>query len=375
MNEFNSLDTLVSTALTRNWCVNPACTTCGSFEFCNAIKTFPRDKIIEDLRKLNNEFFIMNNDVFRLIIREFSQLPLGGDLLVALDGTPAGEQLQKNIDYANNAFERWQRNEKLRATFESKEAVEARKIERKKLREIATAPHRERKDLNKEKITKIISIFHSTAPKDLLKIAKNLNTQIPMRTIGGLIYKILLDHYKKSPVPLQDQKIINELSDIYSGHWKKLAQNSFNIPRLKMSKKYPLPHFLFDVIPQAKYTRWLSAKAKAHVKRDQQLQPDITEIEYKKRIHEAVILSEGKDAYTGEPLDWSLLSTWDNDKAKEQGSRYKSQFALLPSVDHVSDRRGPTEFTICAWRTNAAKNDLSIEDFIQLCEKVIKHMR
>ena len=142
-----------------------------------------------------------------------------------------------------------------------------------------------------------------------------------------------------------------------------------------MPKKYSLPDFLIDVVPQAKYTRWLNAKAAAHVKRDRKHRPDITANEYRIQIHEAVILSEGKDAYTGEPLDWSLLSTWDNDKAKEHGSRYKSQFALLPSVDHVSERRGPTDFTICAWRTNDAKNDLSIEDFIQLCEKVIKHMR
>jgi hypothetical protein len=142
-----------------------------------------------------------------------------------------------------------------------------------------------------------------------------------------------------------------------------------------MPTRYPLPHFLIDVIPQAKYARWLSSKAAAHVKRDIKHRPDITKIEYKKRIHEAVIRSGGNDAYTGETLDWSLLSTWDNKKAKEHGSRYKSQFALLPSVDHVSERRGPTEFTICAWRTNAAKNDLSIEDFIHLCEKVIKHMR
>ena len=142
-----------------------------------------------------------------------------------------------------------------------------------------------------------------------------------------------------------------------------------------MPTRYPLPHFLIGVIPQTKYAHWLSAKATAHVKRDKKLRPDITKIEYKKRIHEAVIRSEGKDAYTGETLDWSLLSTWNNEKAKEHGSRYKSQFALLPSVDHVSERRGPTDFTICAWRTNAAKNDLSVEDFVQLCEKVIKHMR
>lgn len=224
MNEFNSLDTLVSTARTRNWCVNPTCTTCGSLDFCNELRKVPKDKIIEELRKLTSEFFILNNDVFRLIIRESSHLPLGGDLLVALEGTPAGEQLQKNIDYANNAFERWQRNQKIREIFESKEAVEARKIERKKSRAIATAPHRERKELNSKEIKKIISIFQLAETKDLLKIATNLNTQISMRTVGGLIYKYLLDHYKKTPISFDDQKIINELSDTHTGHWRKLAK-------------------------------------------------------------------------------------------------------------------------------------------------------
>ncbi len=141
-----------------------------------------------------------------------------------------------------------------------------------------------------------------------------------------------------------------------------------------MSKKYPLPKFLIGIVSQERYSHWLDAKAGAHVKRDKKHRPDITRAMYKKLIHEAVILSNGKDAYTGEALDWSLLSSWDNDKAKEHGSRYKSELALLPSVDHVSDRRGSADFTICSWRTNDAKNDLSIEDFIKLCEKVIKQM-
>ena len=142
-----------------------------------------------------------------------------------------------------------------------------------------------------------------------------------------------------------------------------------------MSKKYPLPPFLSGVVTQEKYTRWLSAKATAHVKRDKRHRPEITTEMYKILIHQAVISSDGTDAYTGEALEWSLLSTWNNDKAKEHGSRYKSEFALLPSVDHVSDRRGPTDFTICSWRTNDAKNDLSVEEFVQLCERVVKHLR
>lgn len=165
----------------------------------------------------------MNNDIFRLIIREYSLLPLGGDLLVALDGTPAGEQLQKNIDYANNEYDRRQSYEKFRAIYDSKEAVKARKIERKKLKEIKTAPHRARKDFNKEEITKLISIFKLTTANNVLQEAINPNINISMRVIGGLIYEILLNHYKKTKIPLRDKKIIDELSEKHLGYWKKLA--------------------------------------------------------------------------------------------------------------------------------------------------------
>ena len=44
---------------------------------------------------------------------------------------------------------------------------------------------------------------------------------------------------------------------------------------------------------------------------------------------------------------------------------------MLPSVDHVGDGKGAANFKICAWRTNDAKNDLSYEEFLELCRKVI----
>jgi len=51
---------------------------------------------------------------------------------------------------------------------------------------------------------------------------------------------------------------------------------------------------------------------------------------------------------------------------------HKARFALLPTVDHV--RAGDTEaaFRICAWRTNDAKGDLSPDDFIKLCIRVLE---
>jgi hypothetical protein len=45
----------------------------------------------------------------------------------------------------------------------------------------------------------------------------------------------------------------------------------------------------------------------------------------------------------------------------------------LPTVDHVNDGLGPADFRICAWRTNDAKNDQSLDEFVALCRRVIDY--
>lgn len=97
----------------------------------------------------------------------------------------------------------------------------------------------------------------------------------------------------------------------------------------------------------------------------------ITNARYKEQIHAAVRQSEGLDWYTGEPLTWEKISTYDNDASKADRSLYKAGFALLPTVDHVLRLDGAYDFVICGWRTNAAKHDLSLQEFLQLCRLVI----
>ncbi|HAS4580096.1 TPA: hypothetical protein I6876_003388 [Vibrio cholerae] len=127
-----------------------------------------------------------------------------------------------------------------------------------------------------------------------------------------------------------------------------------------------------DLIDQSVYERWLHRKALAHVKRDRARgNATATNEEYKIAIHQAVCESDGKDAYTNEELDWSLLSKYDNEQSKKHGRHYKKQFALLPSVDHVGDGTGSADFKICSWRTNDAKNDMSYSEFVELCRKVV----
>jgi hypothetical protein len=90
-------------------------------------------------------------------------------------------------------------------------------------------------------------------------------------------------------------------------------------------------------------------------------------------IHEAVKSSGGNDAYTGEPLAWELISTFDNEAARQGGRDYKRTLSMLPTVDHVGDGTGPADFVICSWRTNDCKSDLSHDDLVKFCRAVLSH--
>ena len=135
-----------------------------------------------------------------------------------------------------------------------------------------------------------------------------------------------------------------------------------------------MPSFLAESVSEEAYERWLSRKAAAHVKRDRgRLQTGVGQSLYKEAIHAAVVLSEGRDVYTGEQLNWKLISTYKNEESKAGRHGYKAGFALLPTVDHVSAGATEASFRICSWRTNDAKHDLSISSFLELCEKVLVH--
>ena len=136
---------------------------------------------------------------------------------------------------------------------------------------------------------------------------------------------------------------------------------------------YKLPDFLAGRVTREKYVRWLHRKAAAHVKRDRvRLGAKIALSSYKQAIHDAVTMSYGSDWYTGEALDWEKISTYNNEDLKMNRSIYKAGLGLLPTVDHVLTEKGDYNFVICSWRTNDAKNDLSLKEFLALCGRVLK---
>lgn len=141
------------------------------------------------------------------------------------------------------------------------------------------------------------------------------------------------------------------------------------------TRKYQAPDFISStLVTQKTYEKWLHGRAVAHAKRDKKRGNKTASTEpYKLAIHNAVLQSGGRDHYTGEELEWSLLLQYCNLESKAQGRLYKAKFARLPSVDHVGSGLGDADFKICAWRTNDAKNDLPHEEFVALCRSVVLH--
>src|SRR5688500_15586131 len=106
-------------------------------------------------------------------------------------------------------------------------------------------------------------------------------------------------------------------------------------------RRYALPPFLAGICDQQRYERWLRRATGRQIKRDRKRGNVVATPEsYRMAIHKAVLDDGEADAYTGERLDWSLICTYDNAEAKAGRRKYKSLFALLPSVDHVGDGTG-----------------------------------
>jgi len=140
-------------------------------------------------------------------------------------------------------------------------------------------------------------------------------------------------------------------------------------------RKYQLPDFLASSpLTQESFEKWLRGRAAAHLKRDRKRgNRSATGEAYRMAIYRAVVHSDGRDYYTGEALNWSLVGKYSNAESKARKRVYKATLALLPSIDHVGDGLGEADFKLCAWRTNDAKNDLTHEDFVSLCRRVVAH--
>lgn len=130
------------------------------------------------------------------------------------------------------------------------------------------------------------------------------------------------------------------------------------------SIKYPTPDFITE---NDRYQIWLDRKASAHRKRDG---GKFSKEEYKKAIHSAVVISKGHDFYTGDMLNWDLIGKFGVPDAHGVAN-YKKE-PNLPTVDHLNGRNErDLIFVIAGWAVNDAKNDLSYNELLLLCKKIL----
>ena len=139
-------------------------------------------------------------------------------------------------------------------------------------------------------------------------------------------------------------------------------------------RKYEKPAFMPGSISQQAYIKWLRAKANAHIKRDRKRgNLEATREAYVSAIHQAVQASGGCDVYTGKPLRWDLIGSYDNSESKAGRRAYKKGLADLPTVDHLDDGLGVPRFAICSWQINGIKGDLSHDELLVACEALLRH--
>lgn len=140
---------------------------------------------------------------------------------------------------------------------------------------------------------------------------------------------------------------------------------------------YELPAILEGRTTVEVYRRWLQTKAAVQIRLDmERWQLSHSQEAYEKAIDAAVNSHDGLDPFTGEKLGWELLQKANNDDFKAGRFSFKPVFRLLPAVDPLSME--PTEepaYRIVSWEVGAAKNDLGVDAFLELCRKVTAHSK
>ena len=129
------------------------------------------------------------------------------------------------------------------------------------------------------------------------------------------------------------------------------------------------PEEVLAQITQEQYQRWVRAKAQGHARRDRRRDRPATAAQYVGRIHDAVLASAGRCAYTDDPLLWKLVGTYNNEASRSGRGIYKSTFDRMPTVDHYEDGT----FRLTSWLVNDAKGQMTESDFLALCRKVCNH--
>ncbi len=142
-------------------------------------------------------------------------------------------------------------------------------------------------------------------------------------------------------------------------------------------QKYFLPDFLKGVLPEAQYRRWLLRKAShlfhADQKQGRPCVKNATGRLYRELINNAVLSNGPSDPFTGKTLRWDLLGEWDDSFTKNPSQALVKKFSLLPTVDHTDPCEETPAFEICSWLVNRCKTDLTPDEFIAQCRRIVEY--
>jgi hypothetical protein len=145
-------------------------------------------------------------------------------------------------------------------------------------------------------------------------------------------------------------------------------------PGLASYTWYPLPAFLEGICKLSVYRTWILRRAISLYHRDRKMKRPCAQFNtitnYRHAIHAAVIKNGLKEPYTGDVMKWELIGTWDSTKGSDNEERYKTEYRLLPTVDHLDPQSKVIQFEICSWEINACKNNLNPGEFVALCGKI-----
>jgi hypothetical protein len=160
------------------------------------------------------------------------------------------------------------------------------------------------------------------------------------------------------------------------------VRKKVNGPTLRLAtvygspQKYFLPDFLKGIVPEAQYRRWLLRKAShlyhADKKQNRPCVANATGSQYKALIHQAVVNNGPLDPFTGQTLRWRLLGAWDDSFTKNPGKALVKKFSLLPTIDHIDPCENAPAFEICSWLVNRCKADLTPEEFVAQCRRIVE---
>ena len=134
---------------------------------------------------------------------------------------------------------------------------------------------------------------------------------------------------------------------------------------------YPLPPFLMGAVSLKDYRKWLDMKGQNLRIRDLKLKRPYAKpnsvMMYKQKINQAVLDGGQFDPYTGEKINWGLIS---REKTLKKANFIDSGYAMHPAVDHTDPEI--FEFEICSWISNESKNCMTPDQFVDFCRKVIR---